>query len=168
MPDYKALVGDSSDNLPGIPGIGPKTAAGLLQAWGSAEAVFSEAAMPAHAAGVQRKLQGQEQAAAMYKDLTILRCAATRCNESAVSSKCCPVSKPSWSSSRANARKESLSGAFNPLQDISVDACFCTHICLCLFCVCCVGGIINNAEGLVLAVLAEMRLRLSLIVLLLH
>ncbi|WIA08725.1 hypothetical protein OEZ85_008149 [Tetradesmus obliquus] len=73
VPDYKALVGDSSDNLPGIPGIGPKTAAGLLQAWGSAEAVFSEAAMQAHAAGVQRKLQGQEQAAAMYKDLTILR-----------------------------------------------------------------------------------------------
>jgi DNA polymerase-1 len=76
VPDYKALVGDSSDNLPGVAGIGPKTAAGLLQAWGSAEAVFSQQAMAAHSAGVQRKLQGQQQAAAVYKDLTTVRCAA--------------------------------------------------------------------------------------------
>jgi DNA polymerase-1 len=75
VPDYKALVGDSSDNLPGVAGIGPKTAAGLLQAWGSAEGVFAPQAMQAHSAGVQKKLQGQQQAAAVYKDLTILRCA---------------------------------------------------------------------------------------------
>ncbi|KAF6260996.1 hypothetical protein COO60DRAFT_1459402 [Scenedesmus sp. NREL 46B-D3] len=65
VPDFKALVGDSSDNLPGIPGIGPKTAAGLLQVWGSAEAVFAQQAMGAHSAGVRNKLQGQEEAAAM-------------------------------------------------------------------------------------------------------
>jgi DNA polymerase-1 len=33
--DYKALVGDSSDNIPGVPGIGKVTAAKLLQQWGS-------------------------------------------------------------------------------------------------------------------------------------
>ena len=33
--DYKALVGDPSDNLKGLPGIGPKTALNLLKEWGS-------------------------------------------------------------------------------------------------------------------------------------
>jgi 5'-3' exonuclease len=42
--DYAALRGDSSDNLPGVPGIGPKTAARLLAEFGSAEAAFDDAA----------------------------------------------------------------------------------------------------------------------------
>ena len=39
MPDYLALVGDAVDNLPGVPGIGPRTAAQLLVAFGSLEAI---------------------------------------------------------------------------------------------------------------------------------
>lgn len=39
--DYRALVGDSSDNLPGAKGIGEKTAAKLLQDWGSLEALYA-------------------------------------------------------------------------------------------------------------------------------
>ncbi len=39
FPDYQALVGDTSDNVPGIAGFGPKTAARLIAAYGSLEAV---------------------------------------------------------------------------------------------------------------------------------
>jgi len=38
--DYKALVGDSSDNVPGVPGIGAKTATQLLQQFGSIEGIY--------------------------------------------------------------------------------------------------------------------------------
>ena len=41
--DYLALVGDSSDNVPGAPGIGPKTALKLLEAYGSVGEVLAHA-----------------------------------------------------------------------------------------------------------------------------
>jgi DNA polymerase-1 len=42
--DYLALVGDTSDNIPGIDGVGPKTAAKWLAEWGSLEGVLAHAA----------------------------------------------------------------------------------------------------------------------------
>ncbi|RDI95047.1 DNA polymerase I [Meiothermus sp. QL-1] len=42
--DFRALVGDASDNLPGARGIGEKTAARLLSAWGSLEGLWAHLA----------------------------------------------------------------------------------------------------------------------------
>jgi DNA polymerase-1 len=47
--DYLALVGDSSDNVPGVPGIGDKTARELVQQYGPVESIL------AHAAELQKK-----------------------------------------------------------------------------------------------------------------
>lgn len=41
IPDYIGLKGDSSDNIPGVPGIGEKTAAQLLQQFGSIDAMYA-------------------------------------------------------------------------------------------------------------------------------
>ena len=42
--DFLALVGDSSDNIPGVKGVGPKTALELLQAYGDLDGVLAHAA----------------------------------------------------------------------------------------------------------------------------
>ena len=39
--DYLALTGDSADNIPGVPGIGPKTAQKLISAYGSLEGLYA-------------------------------------------------------------------------------------------------------------------------------
>lgn len=46
IPDYKALRGDASDNLKGVPGIGEKTATILLQAYKDLDGVFKAAHSP--------------------------------------------------------------------------------------------------------------------------
>jgi DNA polymerase-1 len=44
VPDFLGLMGDSSDNIPGVPGVGPKTATKLLQQYGTLEDVLAHAA----------------------------------------------------------------------------------------------------------------------------
>jgi DNA polymerase-1 len=61
--DWKALAGDSSDNLKGVSGIGDKTALDLLQTYGDLEGIFRAAKDPSSAIkpGVRQKLLGGEQ-----------------------------------------------------------------------------------------------------------
>ena len=49
--DYLALLGDSSDNIPGVPGVGPKTAAAILNSCGPAEKWLDD---PARISGSSR------------------------------------------------------------------------------------------------------------------
>lgn len=41
--DLKALMGDASDNIPGIPGVGEKTAVSLIQAYGGLDSIYGHA-----------------------------------------------------------------------------------------------------------------------------
>jgi DNA polymerase-1 len=59
--DLKALTGDSSDNIPGVRGVGPKTAITLLQAHGSLDGIYG--ALEAQKGSLRTKLQdGRESA----------------------------------------------------------------------------------------------------------
>ncbi len=60
--DFKALKGDSSDNIPGVAGIGEKTAAGLLSQFGSLDGIY-ENLDKISSAGTRKKLiEGRDEA----------------------------------------------------------------------------------------------------------
>ena len=66
------LMGDSSDNVPGVPGIGPKTAAALLEQFGSLEAVLDHAEeIPQK--GVREKILANKEKALLSRDLVTLK-----------------------------------------------------------------------------------------------
>lgn len=69
---YKGLTGDSSDNLPGVKGIGPKTAAELLQQYDTLENLYAhiEDVRPA----VRAKLEADAKQAAFCKHMARLVC----------------------------------------------------------------------------------------------
>lgn len=74
MVDLKALMGDSSDNIPGVPGIGEKTAMSLVQRYGGIENIYSDLESLEIKDGVRRKLeQGRESAEMSYWLATIIK-----------------------------------------------------------------------------------------------
>ncbi|WP_425229095.1 DNA polymerase I [Sphingomonas sp.] len=70
-----ALMGDSVDNVPGVPGVGPKTAAQLIQAHGDVEGVLAAAADDGFKKGKLRdNLREHAAAARMSRELVKLKC----------------------------------------------------------------------------------------------
>ena len=56
--DVKALMGDSSDNIPGVPGIGEKTALKLISEYGTLDNIYETLAESKHTPGLRAKLEG--------------------------------------------------------------------------------------------------------------
>ena len=69
MVDYKALVGDPSDNIKGVSGVGPKTATELIKRFGGVDDIFRAAADDPKLAA---RLAGKEQEAAFSRKLVVL------------------------------------------------------------------------------------------------
>jgi DNA polymerase-1 len=73
IPDYKGLVGDQSDNIPGVPGVGPKTAAQLIAKYGSVENLIQQfREMGISESKIAEKLKGNEEQALLSKKLAKL------------------------------------------------------------------------------------------------
>lgn len=74
MVDLKALMGDSSDNIPGVPGVGEKTALDLIRRYGTIDNIYAGLDSLDIKAGVRKKLkEGEESARKSYWLATIAR-----------------------------------------------------------------------------------------------
>jgi len=71
--DVKALMGDSSDNIPGVPGIGEKTALKLVSSHGTIEQIYSDLPSLGLAKGVFTKLSDGRESAEMSKRLATIK-----------------------------------------------------------------------------------------------
>ena len=67
--DMKALMGDSSDNIPGVAGVGEKTAAGLIQNFGRLEDIYQNIDDKRITKGVREKLLKDEKNAYLSREL---------------------------------------------------------------------------------------------------
>ena len=71
--DLKGLMGDSSDNIPGVPGIGPKTATKLLLSYGTIESVLDHAGEVAGKKLSASLIEYRDQAL-LSKELATIKC----------------------------------------------------------------------------------------------
>ncbi len=72
--DLKALMGDSSDNIPGVPGIGEKTALTMIRSFGSLGGVYENIESPQIKDGMRKKLiAGEDSAKLSYELATIVK-----------------------------------------------------------------------------------------------
>jgi DNA polymerase-1 len=73
MVDYLALVGDSSDDIPGVAGIGPKGAVPLIEKYGTVENIYKHID-EIEKAGIKKKLEASKENAFLSKDLATIYC----------------------------------------------------------------------------------------------
>ena len=73
IPDLKGLMGDASDNIPGVPGIGEKTAVKLLAAYGTIENAFAHADTDLKGKQREKMLDGEASGLMSKKIATITR-----------------------------------------------------------------------------------------------
>ena len=74
--DLKALMGDSSDNIPGVAGVGPKTAKDLLQKYGTLDGVYENLTPQNMKGKLFEKLQNGKETAYLSYELATIRCDA--------------------------------------------------------------------------------------------
>ena len=73
MVDLKALMGDSSDNIPGVAGVGPKTATELLLKYGSLDGVYANLDDASIKPKMREKLETGRESAYLSYDLATIR-----------------------------------------------------------------------------------------------
>ena len=76
MVDLKALMGDPSDNIPGVAGVGEKTALDLIRRFGTVEQIYTHLETIDIKDGVRKKLLAGREAARMSYDLATIACDA--------------------------------------------------------------------------------------------
>ena len=69
--DLKSLMGDSSDNIPGVSGVGPKTATQLLVSYGTLDGIYEH--LPEIKESVRKKLERDREQAYLSYDLATIR-----------------------------------------------------------------------------------------------
>ncbi|MBQ3573999.1 MAG: DNA polymerase I [Clostridia bacterium] len=70
--DIKALMGDSSDNIPGVKGIGEKTAMSLIQSYGSIDTIYNEIDSIEVTDSVRKKLADGKDSAYLSRELATI------------------------------------------------------------------------------------------------
>ena len=76
MVDLKSLMGDSSDNIPGVAGVGPKTAKELLLKFGSLDGIYENLDDKSIRPKLREKLENSKDMAYLSYDLATIRCNA--------------------------------------------------------------------------------------------